>query len=133
NCDAAFANLHAGTSYFLPAGVWRFTRPFDVPSGVTLTGDGTDDTGTDLVYSGPSIPGAVVTAGRPGADWVDGHIAGLEIETDQLHRLRPDDGRYATMPITQAGVGLEVVNPTASSTVDNVDVWKFGRSSIVVD
>jgi hypothetical protein len=135
NCDNAFANLRSGKSYFLPAGVWTFTKPFSVPSNVTLTGDGTGIAqGTDLVYSGPSVSGAVVSAGSAGADWVNGHLAGLEIETNQLHqwRLRGDQA-WATVRVDEAAVGLEVFNPTASSTVDNVNIWKFGTSSLLVD
>jgi hypothetical protein len=135
NCDGAFANLQPGNEYYLPAGVWRFTRPLVIPSNVTVTGDGTGLTGTDLVYSGPPVAGAAVVAGTPGRDWVNGHLAGVEIETDQLHALRVAnaDTASAMLPIGQAATGLEVVNPTESSTVANVNVWKFGNSSVRID
>ena len=132
NCDRALSNLRPGRSYFLPAGVWRFTRPFRIPSHVRLTGDGTGLVGTDLVYGGPAIPGAFVTAGAPGQDWVDGHLAAVEIETDQLHQMRlVGDTPSAAVKIDQAAIGLEVINPTGSSTVDNVNVWKFGSHSVL--
>ena len=31
NCDAALANLKFGGRYYLPAGVWQFSRPFTIP------------------------------------------------------------------------------------------------------
>ena len=134
NCDDAFASMEPGGHYHLRAGLWRVTRPVHVPSRVTLTGDGTGITGTDLVYSGPPTSGAVVVAGTRGRDWVGGHIAGFEIETDQLHQLRlKNDTAYATVPITQAAIGLEVINPTASSSVSNVNLWKFQRNSVRID
>lgn len=134
NCDDAFASMQPGGRYHLRAGLWRFTKPVTIPSNVTLTGDGTGLMGTDLVYSGPPIDGAAVVAGEPGKDWANGHLAGVEIETDQLHQLRlKNDTAYALVPITQAATGLEVVNPTASSTVSNVNAWKFGRSSVRID
>lgn len=134
NCDAAFASMRAGGSYYLPAGVWTFTKPFSVSSGVILTGDGTGlFQGTDLVYTGPTIPGAVVTAGAPGGDWTNGHIAALEIETDQLHQWRLAGGSSTDLTIDQAGIGLEIVNPTASSTVDGVSIQTFGVSSVRID
>jgi hypothetical protein len=133
-CDDAFAGLRPGTQYYLPAGVWTFSKPVSIPSNVTLTGDGTGISGTDLVYTGPPTSGAVVTAGARGTDWVNGHIAGLEIETDQLHQLRlRGDTEFATLKIEQAGTGLEIVNPTATSTVTNVNVWKFGSNSVLID
>jgi hypothetical protein len=113
--------------------MWTFTKPFNVPAGVTLTGDGPGLTGTDLVYAGPRTSGAVITAGAAGTDWVNGHISGLEIETDQLHRSRPGDASSAADRIDQAQVGLQILNPTASSTVDNVHIWKFGRSSLRIE
>jgi hypothetical protein len=139
NCDAAFASLRPGTSYYLPVGVWTFTKPFTIRSNVTLTGDGTGlAPQTDLVYNGPSISGAVVTAGASGSNWVNGHIAALEIETDQLHQWRlhgheANGNASWAPPIDQAGIGLEIINPTPSSTVDNINVFKFGRDSILVD
>jgi hypothetical protein len=134
NCDAAFASMAPGNQYYLPAGTWRFTKPLVIPSNVTLTGDGTGLTGTDLVYSGPATAGAIVIGGAEGQDWVNGHLAGVEIETDQLHQLRlKNDTAYATVPITQAATGLQIVNPTASSSVTNVNAWKFGRSSVQIN
>ena len=133
NCDAAFASLRPGGSYYLPAGVWTFTKPFGIPSSVSLSGDGTSIHGTDLVYSGPKTSGAVVTAGAPGRDWVNGHMAALEIETQQLHQARVQGSVSSAVTIDQAGVGLEIVNPTASSTVDNVNVWSFKKNSIRID
>jgi hypothetical protein len=133
NCDEAFAALEAGGTYYLPAGVWRFTKPLILPSDVTLTGDGTGIYGTDLVYSGEPTDGAVVIAGAAGEDWVDGHLAAVEIETEQLHEWRlAGDTTMAMEPISQAAVGLEIDNPTASSSIDNVNVWKFGRTSVLV-
>jgi hypothetical protein len=134
NCDQAFSNLVPGRSYYLPAGVWRFTKALTIPSDVTLTGDGTGLAGTDLVYAGPSTGGAAVVAGAPGRDWTDGHLAAVEIETEQLHQLRlRGDVASAIQPIDQAAVGLEIINPTSSSTVDNVNVWKFGKNSVLVE
>ena len=135
DCDKAFAGLRPGTQYFLPAGVWKFSRPISIPSNVTLTGDGPGiGIGTDLVYTGPPISGAIVTAGARGRDWVNGHIAGLEIETNQLHQLRlRGDTQFATRKIEQAGTGLKIINPTATSTVSNVNVWKFGSNSVLID
>jgi hypothetical protein len=134
NCDAAFARMRAGRAYYLRAGTWTFTRPFRIPSDVTFTGDGSGVAqGTDLVYAGPNTLGAVVTAGAPGQDWISGHVSGFEIETEQLHRWRPGDAAYATVPVAQAAIGLEVINPTASSSVNNVNIWKFGRASVVID
>ncbi len=133
NCDAAFASLRPRGSYYLPAGVWTFTKPFRIPSNVSLSGDGTGvEQGTDLVYTGPKISGAIITAGAPGRDWVNGHMAALEIETQQLHQARVQ-GSGPSATIDQAGVGLEIVNPTASSTVDNVNVWRFNKNSILID
>jgi hypothetical protein len=133
NCDAAFASLRPGTSYYLPAGFWTFTKPFNIPSNVTLTGDGIGIAqGTDLVYAGPKIVGAAVTAGAPGSNWVNGHVAALEIETQQLHESRLPNGTPAST-IDQAGIGLQMINPTASSTVDNVNVWRFGTNSLLID
>ena len=42
-------------------------------------------------------------------------------------------GSGPSVTIDQAGVGLEIVNPTASSTVDNVNVWRFNKNSILID
>ena len=134
NCDSAFASLEPGNHYHLRAGTWKFTRPLEIPSNVTLTGDGTGLTGTDLVYSGPPTDGAIVVAGQKGRDWVNGHLAGVEIETNQLHQLRlQNDTQFAAFPITQAAIGLQIVNPTASSTVTNVNAWKFKRNSVRID
>lgn len=134
NCDAAFAAMQPGGSYYLPAGVWTFTTPFSVPSGVTLTGDGTGITqGTDLVYTGPPIPGAVVTAGAPGSDWKKGHIAAMEIETGELHDWRAAGGSSTGLTVSQAGIGLRIINPTSSSTVDDVSVQTFATSSVQID
>ena len=134
NCDDAFDALKPGVEYHLPAGTWKVTRPITIPSNVTLTGDGVGLNGTDIVYAGPPIDGAVMTAGAPGSDWVNGHIGGLEVETDQLHRLRVvGDMSAALVRIGQAGVGLRIVNPTSTSTVTNVNFWKFGANSVLID
>jgi len=132
-CDRAFAGMRPGGRYHLRAGTWKFTRPIHVPSHVTFTGDGTSVLGTDLVYAGPKTNGAIMVAGAHGKNWAGGHIGGFEIETSQLHGFRlGDESQFARVPITQAAVGLRIIRPTGTSTVTNVNVWKFGRSSVEI-
>ena len=133
NCDRAFAGMRPGGRYHLRAGTWKFTRPIRIPSRVSFTGDGTNLIGTDLVYSGPKTNGAIMVAGEEGRDWAGGHIGGFEIETSQLHRFRlSDESQFKRVPITQAAVGLRIIRPTETSSVTNVNVWKFRRSSVLI-
>ena len=121
NCDAAFAGLKQFGRYYLPAGTWQFTRPFTIPYGVTLFGDGPQAGtagGTELQYVGGSLPGdAAVRFGAGGGDMA-GRLFSLRIDTPEH---------------LSGGYGLRARDATNAATIEDISIAGFPDGQLLID
>lgn len=129
--ERALASASAGDVVFLPSTVqldWTGRKPLRVPSGVTLASDRAVGSSTGArIYTNDL--GATLLVAADGS-----RIAGLDLmgpdpsdRTYQLERLEAERGRdgYYTVP---AAIGVLVEGSGVS--IENCEVWAFGRSGI---
>ena len=111
----AVSKSQARIPMYFPAGSYRTRAQLRVPSNTSIFGDGSGRSW--IHYTG--LDGPALIAGSAGGDWSDSEIRGIGIRAFGSH--------------PPSGYGLQVINPTNSSTVGDVSVFGFQEGQILVD